>query len=69
LSLELDKGESEAIILAMDLGMQIIVMDERIGRERARGMGLKTIGVPGILLHAKKKGTNQLTKKSHESPA
>ncbi len=56
LSLELDKGESEAITLALDLGIEIIVMDENMGRERARVMGLKTIGVLGILLNAKKNG-------------
>lgn len=56
LSLELDKGESEAITLAMDLGVEMIVMDERIGRERAKAMGLQTVGVLGILLKAKKRG-------------
>ncbi|MBI5842170.1 MAG: DUF3368 domain-containing protein [Chloroflexi bacterium] len=56
LSLELDKGESEAITLAMDLSVEMIVMDERIGRERARIMGLKTVGVLGVLLNAKKRG-------------
>lgn len=53
-ALELDKGESEAIALAMDLGTQMIVMDESMGRERARAMGLQTVGVLGILLNAKK---------------
>jgi predicted nucleic acid-binding protein len=56
LFLELDKGESEAITLAVDLGIEIIVMDERIGRERARGLGLRTVGVLGVLLNAKKHG-------------
>ncbi|MEW5940610.1 MAG: DUF3368 domain-containing protein [Chloroflexota bacterium] len=56
LSQDLDRGESEAITLALDLGMDMIVMDENLGRERARGMGLKTIGVLGILLNAKKRG-------------
>jgi len=56
LSLELDRGESEAITLAMDLGMEMIVMDERIGRERAKALGLKTVGILGILLSAKKHG-------------
>jgi hypothetical protein len=56
LSLELDAGESEAITLAMDLGIEMIVMDENLGRERARLMGLKTIGVLGVLLNAKKNG-------------
>ena len=54
LSVELDKGESESIALAVDLGIQILVMDETMGRERARAMGLQTIGVLGVLLNAKK---------------
>jgi len=56
LFLELDQGEAEAITLAMDLGVDMIVMDEKIGRERARGLGLKTVGVLGVLLTAKKQG-------------
>lgn len=56
LSLELDKGESESIALAVDLGIQMLVMDETMGRERARAMGLQTVGVLGILLNAKRKG-------------
>jgi hypothetical protein len=32
----------------------MIVMNEAIGRERARSIGLKTVGVLGILLNAKK---------------
>lgn len=56
LSLDLNKGESEAITLAIDLGMTIIVMDERLGRDKARNMGLTAIGVLGILLSAKKQG-------------
>ena len=53
---ELDQGEAEAITLAVDLGVDMIVMDEKIGRERARGLGLKTVGVLGVLLTAKKHG-------------
>lgn len=56
LSVELNKGESEAITLAMDLGVKIIVMDERLGRDHARNLGLQTIGVLGILLTVKKHG-------------
>ena len=64
LSLELDQGESEAITLAVDLGIQMIVMDEKIGRERARNMGLKTVGVLGVLLNAKKHGQIQSLKEA-----
>lgn len=56
LSVELNQGESEAIALATDMGVKIIVMDERLGRDRARNLGLQTIGVLGILLTAKKHG-------------
>lgn len=38
------------------MGVKIIVMDERLGRDRARNLGLQTIGVLGILLTAKKQG-------------
>ena len=53
---ELDQGEAEAITLAVDLGVEMIVMDEKIGREHARGLGLKTVGVLGVLLTAKRQG-------------
>ena len=59
LALELDNGEAEALALATDLGVEIIVMDEHDGRMRARAMGLKTVGVIGILLRAKKEGKIQ----------
>lgn len=59
LAMELDNGEAEALALATDLGVEIIVMDEHDGRMRARAMGLKTVGVIGILLRAKKEGRIQ----------
>lgn len=66
-ALELDKGESEAIALAVDLGIQMIVMDESMGRERARAMGLQTVGVLGILLNAKKHNQIGSVKEAMES--
>lgn len=59
LTMELDNGEAEALALATDLDIEIIVMDEHDGRMRARAMGLKTVGVIGILLRAKKEGKIQ----------
>ncbi len=56
LLLDLQQGEAEAITLAIDLGIHLLVMDEKIGRERAKDMGLKTVGVLGVLLNAKKHG-------------
>ncbi len=59
LSVELDMGEAEALALATDLHLEIIVMDEHEGRARARAMGLKPVGVIGILLRAKHQGKIQ----------
>jgi predicted nucleic acid-binding protein len=56
LLLELHKGEAEAITLAIDLGLDMVVMDERIGRDRAKALGLKTVGILGVLLNAKRHG-------------
>lgn len=56
LALDLHQGEAEAITLAIDLGIKLLVMDEKIGRERAKDLGLKTVGVLGVLLNAKKNG-------------
>lgn len=56
LLLDLHRGEAEAITLAIDLGIRLLVMDEKIGRERAKDLGLKTVGVLGVLLNAKKHG-------------
>ena len=56
LSLDLHQGEAEAITLAIDLGINLLVMDEKLGRERAKDLGLKTVGVLGVLLNAKKHG-------------
>jgi predicted nucleic acid-binding protein len=53
---DLDAGESESIVLALELNAEIILMDERDGRHKAQGLGLKTVGVVGILLAAKAKG-------------
>lgn len=57
----------EAIALAVDLGIQMIVMDESMGRERARAMGLQTVGVLGILLNAKKHNQIGSVKEAMES--
>lgn len=56
LMLDLDRGEAEAIALALQQGCPQVLMDETDGRARAKAMGLKPIGVLGILLRAKKAG-------------
>ncbi len=52
----LDRGESEAITLAVDLKADRILLDERDGRKIAKSLGLKVTGVLGILLRAKQEG-------------
>ncbi len=51
---DLDRGESESIVLASELEADMILLDEREGRSAARRVRLKPLGVVGILLEAKK---------------
>lgn len=52
----LDRGESEAITLAVELHADWTVLDEREGRKAAKSLGLKVTGIIGILLCAKQAG-------------
>jgi predicted nucleic acid-binding protein len=56
LSQDLDPGESETIVLGLEIGASLILIDEREGRHRAQRMGLRAMGVVGILLLAKERG-------------
>ena len=49
----LDAGETEAIALAVAIKADVLLMDERRGREAARQAGLAVAGVLGELLHAR----------------
>jgi len=55
LNMLLDLGESEAIALAKEKNMAIII-DEKKGRKIAKGMGLKVIGLLGVIYLNVKKG-------------
>ncbi len=54
---ELDRGESAAIALAIELHADSVIIDEKKGREIALKLGLEIIGLIGILLAAKKQGS------------
>jgi len=42
---DLDRGEAEAIALAMQVNAGLVLMDERDGRKAAKSMKLKVVGV------------------------
>lgn len=56
LLLEVDRGEAEAIVLAMEKHADLLLMDERIGRSVAARKGVRTVGLLGTLAVAKHKG-------------
>lgn len=56
LEASLDKGEAESIALAVALHADYLLIDELRGREIAEQLGLKIVGLLGILLKAKAVG-------------
>ena len=50
---DLDRGEAETIALSLELGADVVLMDEREGRRAAQRLGLRVVGVVGIVLDAK----------------
>lgn len=52
----LDSGESEAIVLAQEMKVDFLIVDERKGRKVAEEHGLNCIGLLGVLILGKKKG-------------
>ena len=51
---DLDRGESETLALAVEVGAELVLLDEQDGRLVAQRLGLRTVGVLGVLLEAKK---------------
>ena len=49
-------GESEAILLAEQVGARFLLIDDARGRRIARGRGIPVVGVAGVLLSAKSRG-------------
>jgi predicted nucleic acid-binding protein len=63
---DLDKGEAEAVALAVETEDVLLLMDERLGRETADHFDLACVGLIGVLIEAKecssrRKNTNTST--------
>ena len=59
LTAELDRGESEAIVLMRETRAGLLLLDERRARARAGREGLRLVGTIGILQQARDRGLVQ----------
>ena len=53
---KLHAGETEAILLALDRNAEWLIVDDGDARRVAKGLGLRTIGVLGMIVWAKRRG-------------
>jgi hypothetical protein len=56
LLVDLDAGEASVIQLALDRGVQLVCIDEKLGRRQAEALGLRVAGTLGLLRKAKQVG-------------
>ncbi len=54
LKLQLDEGESEAIVLAIQERAKVVLLDDSLARMVARQLSLQVTGVVGVLIRAKR---------------
>ncbi|MEO8233206.1 MAG: DUF3368 domain-containing protein [Ignavibacteriota bacterium] len=60
LELQIDKGESSAIALALEINHSTLIIDDFKARKIAEQLGLKITGTLGVLLKAKQQGLIKL---------
>ncbi len=53
---DLDPGESEALALAVEVGVSAVLIDESAGRRMAKQLRLLPVGALGVLIRAKQRG-------------
>lgn len=53
---DIDRGEAETIALSIQLAANLVLLDEKEGRHAAERLGIRFVGVVGILLEAKARG-------------
>jgi uncharacterized protein len=56
LAKQVDRGEAEALALAIELRADAVLMDEAIGRKVAKSLGIRSVGVLALLVEAKSRG-------------
>ncbi len=64
---DIDDGESEVIVLASELGVDHVLMDDSKGRRRAELYGLKVKGTLSVLIQAKRNGVIESVKEQMDS--
>lgn len=53
---DLGAGESEAIVLAQEINVRFVLLDDRRGRLTAQRFGVRAVGLIGVLIEARKSG-------------